>query len=238
MKKVGKSRRTVMGLMLVIVMCSLTACTTKQAKQSESSRYAMNEKAADETNKRTETKKENKTEEKNQEKDKAQKENAKEESTEKKKAKKHKVKEHKEYSGSGKQHKDSFNETIAQTETKSEKGCIGMDKAKSIALNASRINRKGVTFTSQYFSDGKYHLTFKNGGSIQYCYTVDGKTGTILDHYTYDGDCNYDGDDDDDDDDEWDCDEGDDCDDDWDDDEGWHRHKGRHHHGDWDDDDC
>ena len=64
MKKVGKSRRTVMGLMLVIAMCSLTACTTKQAKESESSRYAMNETVAEETNKETETKKENKTEEK------------------------------------------------------------------------------------------------------------------------------------------------------------------------------
>ncbi len=200
MKLIQQKRRAITSLVLVLIMCSLAACDSTPKKEQGTEKNVTTEADVSMETTSEEATKKGKSEEKN---------------TEEESSKKHKKHKKSSISSNSGTSNSGSSKSAKKSGNTSEDDYIGMDKAKSIALNKSGINRKGIVFTSAYFSKGKYYISYEGSG-MEYSYIIDGKSGKVLGHYSYD-DESYDDDDWDeyDDDDDWDdwgeYDDDDDC---------------------------
>ena len=187
-----------MGTMLMVSVGMFSGCTPKSAKERASKRIEAEMNSSEEVVSETTTGAKETT-------------SMKEETTKKKQQK---SEEGKKQSSGGKQISSS-----KETKRVSEDDCIGLEKAKSIAVYTSGIDRRKVYVESAYFSNQNYHIVLGGDGDKEHIFTIDGESGEVISHsISYpEVDSETERDDYEDEDDWDDCDDYDDWDDEYDD---------------------
>ncbi|MCR5737957.1 MAG: hypothetical protein K6G64_09930 [Eubacterium sp.] len=161
MKNERLRKGILVGTMLMVSVGMFSGCTPKSAKERASKRIEAEMNSSEEVVSETTRGAKETT-------------SMKEETTKKKQQK---SEEGKKQSSGGKQISSS-----KETNHASEDDYIGLEKAKSIAVSASKISRRKVYVASAYLSNQNYHIILGGDGDKEHIFTIDGKSGDVISH--------------------------------------------------------